>query len=226
MMTTRILQICGFLILTGGIAFYLYQRNMTPPETIKIYKAVKPNPQKATPMLTTQAEIEPANVRPAGEPPALNENSSLNEEDYEADVTSEPIQEGAGVTAYEATDVDGEGLSIPDEPLEAPDDPEAWVTEQLEIINASIEEKYPEIYALGTMTPEEIYERYPTEESRAQLAGLAQEVQSEFFGELRQLLSRLSSGLRAEFLMTLETQLSENWGTMRHEKWLRSSGPA
>ena len=43
MMTKRLLQICGLLILTGGIAFYLYQRDATPPETITIYKTVKPH---------------------------------------------------------------------------------------------------------------------------------------------------------------------------------------
>ena len=211
MMTKRLLQICGLLILTGGIAFYLYQRDATPPETITIYKTVKPHPEKENPILRTQTEIASVNDTPAEASPVLNEEHFLNEEGYDEEADSLRTQKASDLTSDEMTDVVRAPLSITEEVLEVPEDPEAWFTEQMDIINASIEEKYPEIYALSTMTQEEIYKKYPTAESRAHLGVLAQDAQSEVFEELRQSFSNVSSDLRAEFLMTLERQLSQNW---------------
>ena len=211
-MTQRFLLICGLLILTGGIVFYFYQRHTTPPEPIIVYKSVMPPPITASPARITQAEIPPANDTHAVSPPILNEEHALNEGGYEAEVDNSPTQNESDLASDTTTDLVEESLSITEATVEVPEDPEAWITEQLEIIGATIEEKYPEIYALGTMSSEEVYKRYPTAKSREQLAVLAQEAQSEFFGDLSQLLSRLPSDLREEYLMTLETLLSKNWG--------------
>ena len=156
-------------------------------------------------MLTTQPESPPANTTPDSDPSALNEGASVNKEDYSVDADHPNPQD-------EMMDVIAEEVSTTEEVLDPSEDLEVWIKERMEIINASIEERYPDIYALGSMTQEEIYKKYPTAESRVQLASLAQEVRSEYFGELRQLFSRLPSDLRAEFLMTLEIQLSQNWG--------------
>ena len=215
-MTKRLVPILCVLTLTGGITFYLNQRNTTPPEPIKIYKTVKPNPPKDIPVLMTQPGRTPVNATSDGALSALSEGISLNKKDYNVDANSPNPQDETDTNPPnpqdETMDVVDEEASMTEKKLDRPKDPEAWITERMEIINASIEEKYPDIYALGSMTQEEVYKKYPTAESRAQLASLAQEVQSEYFGELRQLFLRLPSDSRAEFLMTLEIQLSQNWG--------------
>ena len=79
-------------------------------------------------------------------------------------------------------------------------------------------EKYPEFAELTRMTPEEIAQKYPTDEDGIQLAMRGQEFFNVYLEETRSFLVTLPGPLRELVIAKVHLQLAENWGRERADQ--------
>lgn len=126
------------------------------------------------------------------------------------DTWGEPMPEGE--TSAQSDDIPKvetpEELYYGDYTMEELIDIRDWAKD----LDAKLQENYSELTELAGMTPEEIAERYPTEEDKQYLAELGQEMLDFYAEELGALLTVIPAEIRESILSDLRNQLVQNWG--------------
>ena len=206
-MPKRIIQLGGFLILIGGVAFYFYLRHAQPPEPVKVYKVPERSPQRATAAkeeLGVDQHAGHTHVGHAQSPQTMYTDHVLV---HETSVTE--ISDGVEVLARDTTDP---VVSKSEAPTGTDEDIAPWVIEQFEQLNVWFQENYPDINEVSTMTPDEFLEAYPTNEAQEALQERARAAQSALFGQLRNVLTEVPRPVVEESLSVARDHFTKMWG--------------
>ena len=183
-----------------------------PQEVIKIYRTVETKsretpPSKTLPTAETmrrgasgqQESSETVhntileNVSKFGNHEAVSENTHHQSEEHGI---SEKVS--GSETAIELTDAELEH--------------EKWHA-NMQKLNETMAEKYPDVMLISLLTPGEILEMYPTEADRLVLQKRVESMQAEFFGQMRSLFSELHPDTQEKALALTRDIFVENYGT-------------
>lgn len=194
-----------------GIGSFVVFRPKAQVGPVKVYKTVRPAPK---PTLTetseadglsdvqTQSLSETVAVPPESE---AVETLPMNETETQA---VSPLEKSTDSEAT-ATDTDeSEKRYFGDYTKEEIDQIRDWGKD----LDARLMEKYPEFAEITRMTPEEIAEKYPTDEDRRRLAKLGQELLNEYTEEMGAFLVTLPEPIRTSILNEIRSEISKNWG--------------
>ncbi len=98
--------------------------------------------------------------------------------------------------------------------------------EFIAVLTAEINEKYPDIIELFSLTPEEILQKYPTEADLNALEERALQYESEFLEDMRGVVKALVWTDHTEYIVDALSQirktLSENWGDQVADKIMKN----
>ncbi len=207
--TKRMMFLCGFLVLVGGVAFYLFQQNKLSPEPIASDTVLKLVPKQEIPDETPRVQAG-LTGKPPAEDPHAGHNHPPHEHSHdkpEAEISSGETPDAEGADTVAPTNENAEVLS--EEAIQK------WVTETmkaLDDLNTRFMEKYPELLEISQMTKEDFFEKYPTVESRQALLEYVQSVQPEMFAELRAVFSNLPIEIADDILLEAKDHFIQMWG--------------
>lgn len=85
-------------------------------------------------------------------------------------------------------------------------------------LQATLMEKFPEFEELTRMTPEEIAQKYSTDEDKQRLAQLVEEYYSEYLEESRAFFAVLPAPIRELAIVKLHLQLAQNLGRQKADQ--------
>ena len=100
-----------------------------------------------------------------------------------------------------------------DEPVNDETHVAKCIVEEIGSLTHKLNEKYPELTALSSMTLDEINALYPTAEEKAVLMALSEQAQTEFRTDFRDLFSMVSPEVIDESFAIVRRMFAENWGT-------------
>ena len=204
---TKVSVLIGILcvpLFAGGI--YLYYQHTAETVQERIYEmperserqaaqpAFQPAPVHSTPHLHAAEAPHHGDVDSAHEHES-NTSAPINASDRfltETEFSEEPLPTGSADDAEEARI--------------------ASIASQIEKLGIALNEKYPEIAQLATVSPAELEELYPTPEDRQELAELGQKVLAEFTGEIRSLFSQLPADVREDSLAEVREHFTTYMG--------------
>ena len=191
------LSVLGVAICLLG--FFLLHSDV-PQEPIKIYKTNTPTPRvsKAKKTVLVQAQ-QKVDSQPHTE--ESNKDAELTNTGEGELFQAQPHNQQKNKTTHPIPDANTDEDVVTE-----------WIGEQLEILTAQMEEKYPEIARLTELTPAEIRHRYSTPTARHKLQKLAAEARTEFFDDLRDLFSLLPVDVIETALEATRQDLMENFG--------------
>ncbi len=189
---TVLIGILCIPILAGGI--YLYYQNTGETVQERIY--VVPE-RSESPKVQPDPAFQPADAHTVPASAAAvsydEDFSTADDHDYEPDTSSD----GGDVFLTEISE--GPVLSeIAFDAAAAEEARIAGIASQIEKLGIALNEKYPEIAQLATVSPAELEELYPTSEDRQELAELGQKVLAEFTGEIRSLFLQLPANVQED----------------------------
>ena len=199
------------VLIVLGIGSFVVFRPKAQGGTVKVYKTVTPAPK---PTLTETSETDSLSDAQAQ---SLQGTVAMPPESDTVDtgsVDETEAQEGAPTERDEvsqetsANAVESEKLYFGDYTMEELVQIRDWGKD----LEARLMGKYPEFAKITRMTPEEIAQKYPTDQDRIQLATLAQEFFNAYLEETRSFLVTLPEPLRELVIAKLHLQLAENWG--------------
>ena len=175
--------VCALLLVTG---IYFYYQSENEPARI-VYMLPKPREERtSTPPATTFRQPVSNSIQPVSSPDVHDHHDhDYDADDYELDVPSD-VAADLDESMFLSTESEESGESTNEDSNVSP-----VLLEQIVILTEEINEKYPEVMALQSMTPREIHELYPTPEERAALQSKAQKAREEFFDGMRPLFAKL-----------------------------------
>lgn len=203
--TKRMMFLCGFLVIVGGVVFYLFQQNKLSPEPIASDTVLKLVPKQEITDETSRVQAG-LTEKPPAEDLHAGHNHPLHEHSH--DMSEGEIPDAEGIDTVASTDENAEVLS--EEAIQK------WVTETMKVLddlNTRFLEKYPELFEIGNMTREDFFEKYPTVESRQALLEYVQSVQPEMFAELHTVFSNLPIEIADNILLEAKDHFIQMWGT-------------
>lgn len=189
---TVLIGILCIPILAGGI--YLYYQNTGGAVQERIYvvpeRSGSPKVQPDPAFHSVDAYTVPASAAAM----SYDEDfSTADDYDYESDTSSD----GGDVFLTETSEAPVLSESAFDAAA-AEEARIAGIASQIERLGIALNEKYPEIAQLATVSPAEFEELYPTPEDRQALADLGQKALAEFTGEIRSLFLELPLDVRED----------------------------
>ena len=198
-----------FIIL--GIGSFLVFRPKAQVGVVKVYKTVTPAPK---PELAETLKTESLSdmrtqslSKTVAVPPESKAVETLPMDETETQVVSPP--EKSAESEATATDTaKSEKRYFGDYTKEELIQIRDWGKD----LEARLMEKYPEFKALTHMTPEEIAEKYPTDEDRIQLSVRGQEFLEAYLEEMHNFMITVPAPLRELAIAKLHLHLAENWG--------------
>ena len=192
----------------------LYVRYDTaqPQEIIKIYRTVEP----------TRGETPPSKTGPTAE---TLERVSAGQQESSETFHNTTLEKGSELGTHEVVSertplmseehgISGKvrGPETVPERTDAELEHEKWHA-NMNKLNETMAEKYPDIILLSALSPEEILEIYPTDADLAELQKRAESMQSEFIGQMRSLFSELHPDTQVKVLALTREFLVETYGT-------------
>lgn len=87
-----------------------------------------------------------------------------------------------------------------------------YVNKELRLLAAQMDTKYPDLANIHTLSPNELSERYPTEEVRRLMREQIEQMESEYLEGFRKLILQLPLNIQIQALSHLEDYARENWG--------------
>ncbi len=84
---------------------------------------------------------------------------------------------------------------------------------KIDSINARVQDQYPEFQILTTLTPEEIFARYPSEADRTNLAQRANDFLIAYLEEIKIVFAAAPVEIRRKVFANVHNQLIQSWGT-------------
>ena len=189
-----LLGILCVLFLAGGI--YLYQRHTTETVQERIYVVPEQSERQAAPPPTTLQRTlvySPAHTYADDE---THHGDIDSEHDHEFDASAGAAESDSFVTDDLITEDIDSGTHVHDAEQARIDN----LVAQVEKLTSAINEKYPEITLLATVSPTEFDELYPTPEEQIELAQTLEKARGEFLGEFRSLFSQLPPDVREKAL--------------------------
>lgn len=205
------------VIIILGIGSFVVFRPKTQVETVKVYKTVTPAPKPTLAEISetgslsdAQAQSLQGTVAVLSEPETV-ETRSVDETEAQEGAPTErdeisqetPANAGESEKRYFGDYTKEELVQIRD-----------WGKD----LEARLMEKYPEFSELTRMTPEEIAQKYPTDEDRVQLAARAQEFFDAYLEETHGFLLTVPDPIRKLVIAKLHLQLAENWGRAKADQ--------
>lgn len=198
-----------------GIGSFVVFRPKAPVGTVKVYKthdAVKPT---VKPIQTnavegvSSADTETQPLSAGTENTASSVPDAIETRPIDETVTSEvppktsEISEGATVTTGEV-----EEFRYGDYTKEEL----AQIKEWGEDLRDRLLTEYADLRELSDMTPEQIAEKYPTDEDRQRLAERGKKFFEEYLEETRALLVSLPKPVREKAFEQIHSELAKSWG--------------
>lgn len=198
------------VLLVLGLGAFVLLGPKAPPEPIKVYKAVTPAPKATQTDAAETANLSDAQTQPASDaasvppvPEAIDAQPMP-----EAETISEMSPETTETEASASNAAEPEKLYFGDYTEEELVQIRDWGKN----LDARLLEKYPEFAEITRMTPEEIAQKYPTDEDRIQLVKRGQEFLNEYTEEMGAFLVTLPEPIRRSLLNDIHSELSKNWG--------------
>ena len=189
-----LLGLLCLLLLVGAI--YLHYQHTAAPVQERIYGVPERSERQAVQPATAfqQPPVHSTAHTHVAEAPHHGDIDSAH--DHESDTSAPTDAENHFLTETEFSEeplhtesaVDVEQVRI------------AGIASQIEKLGIALNEKYPEIARLATVSPAELEELYPTPEDRQALAELGQKVLAEFTDEFRSLFSQLPADVQEDSL--------------------------
>ncbi len=193
------------LLAIGGLLFW--QSNQTLPEPIKIYKSTPwtPSPTRKS---TTAGTQQPDRTSHIHHPDDGHHHESVPpEKPTDASKIGEVLDDETPTDISALTDADI--ATLDHEALHAKIE---RIGKEFESILAEINEKYPEVQEVMSISHEELHKRYPTQASREALNERLDQMRSEFKDRAIQLLSELPTETQLEYIIRIDEQISKTHG--------------
>ena len=201
-----------------GIGSFVIFRPKAQVGTVKVYKTVTPGPKPAQTDTAEMISSVDAQTQTLSDTDGVTSSVPDTIETYlvkDAETQDASHSEKSEVSETIATDTsESEKLYFGDYTMEELVQIRDWGKD----LEARLMEKYPEFAALTRMTPEEIAQKYPTDEDRIQLAMQGQEFFNAYLEETRSFLVTLPEPLRELVIAKLHLQLAENWGRAKADQ--------
>lgn len=200
-----------------GIGSFVVFRPKTQVDTVKVYKTVTPTPK---PTLTETSEtdrrsdVQTQSLSETAPVPTESEAVEMLPMD-ETETQEASLPEKSADSEMTATDTDESekryfGDYTKEELIQIRD----WGKD----LETRLMEKYPEFAEITRMTPEEVAQKYPTDEDRVQLAARAQEFFDAYLEEMHDFLLTVPDPIRKLAIAKLHLQLAENWGRAKADQ--------
>ena len=200
-----------------GIGSFVVFRPKAQVGTVKVYKTVTPAP-KPTLTETSEADsfsdVQTQSLNETVAVPPESEAVEIRPTDETETQEVSPTKKNETSEATAPDPAESEKLHLGDYTKEELIQIRDWGKD----LEARLMEKYPELAELTRMTPEEIAQKYPTDEDRMRLAERGQEFFNVYLEETRALLVTLPEPVRKLAIAKLHLQLAENWGRAKADQ--------
>ena len=199
-----LLGILCVLFLAGGIYFYHQHTAETVQERVYLVPEQSER-QAAPPLMALQRTLAPSTLHLYA-PEELHHRDTAHE--HESDTAA--LTDASDPSLIE-TEFSEESLT-PESAVDVEQARIAGIASQIEKLGRALNEKYPEIAQLATVSPAELEELYPTPEDRQALAELGQKALAEFTGEIRSLFLQLPADVREDSLAEVREHFTTYMG--------------
>lgn len=195
------------LLAIGGLLFW--HSKQPPLEPVKIYKTVPLSEIKQRQLSTPETTGSASHTHhPDDGHTHKSVSSDVSTDTPETVLTDDAVSaETDGTSALEWTDADlaASEHEVLHAKLER-------IQKEFETILAEINEKYPEVREVMSISHEELHRRYPTQAARDALNERLDQMRSEFKDRAIQLLSELPTERQLEYIIRIDEQISKTHG--------------
>ncbi len=217
----RLASICvtGLLLAIGGLI--LFRDNTPVRDPIKIYRTQPIPSQTTTPSLPTRhaanTQHTPDEEQRVGEFSTAMPPETIPEDITSAEITTETLH-------LVPSPIDTQKTADTEQTDEVPSLEELHYTlhEYMLIVAQEINEKYPDIIELSSLTPEEIKKKYPTEAALYALGERVSQFEADYKGKIRYIIKGLIISGHSDELVNsfsqMEKTFRDNWGDEAADK--------
>lgn len=181
------------LVIAGGL--YFHTQNTSSPEPIKVYTAVETKNKPASTTAPHASFGKTSSEEHHAEDAHLHEDGHLHKVGPTTERTSHRTEPESHASKTQNT--------------------EDWtqiVEREMLAITEEVHKKYPEVAKLSTLSAEEFYNLYPTEEAFFKLQEQIQQMQGEFMERLRVSFSKVPKDIQKEIITSIIDDAIEKWG--------------
>ena len=207
--------VLAVLLIAFGIIGFVFLGSKAQVGPVTVYKAVTPAPKLTLEDTSRTDSLSDVRMQPLNETVAVPSEPGIVETHPMDETETQEVSLTEKNGTSDATDAaESEKLYFGDYTMEELVQIRDWGKD----LEARLMEKYPEFAELTRMTPEEIAQKYPTDEDRIQLAMRGQEFFNVYLEETRSFLVTLPGPLRELVIAKVHLQLAENWGRERADQ--------
>ena len=141
-----------------------------------------------------------------------------NNQDKQKEITYDLLPEYTDTDEPIANTINQE-TTTPSKTLESRDtetfDAEAWesfLESELQALYAEIDEKYPELVGIASLTEEEVHTLFPTLEARVAISERASQAHDEFMGRFVEIFSQMPQNRQVMAISHAREVVAKNWG--------------
>ncbi len=198
----------AFILLAIG-AFLFWHSNQTPQEPVKVYKTTLWSPQTLRQSIPSEGQQKggTSHIPPSeGGSGAARENA---EPEMLADTSVETTLVDETTPAANRDLTDSEISKLEHAALHMTVE---RVMKEFETILTEMNERYPEVNEVMSISHEELHKRYPTQASRDALNERLDQMRAEFKDRAIQLFSELPTETQLEYIIRIDEQISKTHG--------------
>ena len=195
-----------------GIGSFVVFRPKAQVETVKVYKTVTPAPKPAL------AETSETDRRSDVQTQSLDETVAVP---IEPEAVETRLVNGIGTQEVSPTEENEVSQETPTKAGESENllygdytkEELARIKEWGEDLRDRLLAEYADLTELADMTPEQIAEKYPTDEDRQHLAERGKKFFEEYLEETRALLVSLPEPIREKAFEQIHNEFAKSWGS-------------